>query len=383
MHEISPLPGLLATAFLCLGADLLLLVFIAQRLRRARHEGTSLRLRIFGALALATLTGALLTGLYAIAEEVWLTGVWPVLARIAPKAFIVGSVLLWLSAAGAAAVGRIMARSLEEITEAASRIAEGELSAHLPRGHGLEARRLSKALASMRRELEGRPYAAAFLRDAWHDLKTPAAAIKATVELLEDGAIEDPSAAAQFLGNLRRSSEQLERTIADLVTLSRFETATLAPDEIGSLGRVALELIEEVRPIAEARQVQLAVIVENGSPDAAPASAGSLRGDQGALRRALSNLLDNAINATPRGQVTVLIDDHDPARVLLDVINEPAQVPAEVRDRLFERAATSRKGSGSGLGLAIARAAVEAHGGRIRFLELGPPRVRVRLDLPR
>jgi signal transduction histidine kinase len=54
-----------------------------------------------------------------------------------------------------------------------------------------------------------------------------------------------------------------------------------------------------------------------------------------------------------------------------------------VRRHLFERAVTSDGHKGSGLGLAIARAAVEAHGGRVRFVELGPPRVRVRIELPR
>jgi signal transduction histidine kinase len=59
-----------------------------------------------------------------------------------------------------------------------------------------------------------------------------------------------------------------------------------------------------------------------------------------------------------------------------------------VRRHLFERAATGShdvagKRKGSGLGLAIARAAIEAHGGRVSFVELGPPRVRVRVQLPR
>jgi len=376
---------LIVACVACAAADLLLLVLISLRLRRSRREGTSLRLRIFAALAIATLTGALLTGIYVVAEEVWLTGVRPVVARIAPKAFVVGSALLWLSAAGAAAVGGVLARSIEEITEAASRIAEGELGALLPRGHGREARQLSKALASMRRELEGRPYAAAFLRDAWHDLKTPAAAIKATVELLADGALDDPEASARFLENLRRSSDQLDRTIADLVTLARFETATLAPDEMRPAGALAQEAIDAARPIAEAHHVALSLRLVSADTHLPPApdEVGRLRCDPAALRRALANLLDNAVNATPNGQVTIAVDDQDPALVLLDVINEPAQVPAQVRDRLFERAATSRKGAGSGLGLAIARAAVEAHGGRIRFAELGPPRVRVRIELPR
>lgn len=363
------------TFFVTLAAvvDLALLVFVGMRVVRSWRDGMSLRLRIFGALAISGLAGGLMTGVYAVFDEAVRTGVEPVAARIAPKVFLLSSTLLVLSAAGAAAVGRRLARSLEELTEAATRIAEGELKAPLPRGHGREARRLARALTSMRRELEGRPYAAAFLRDAWHDLKTPAAAIKATVEVLEDGAMDDPEAARKFLANLRQSSEQLARTLDDLVTLARFETATLGDEEGVALDELLREAADQVRPLAEALGTSVGLVGGDGK----------LRGDRAALTRALGNLLENAVNATPGGRVRVESDESTPGRVWLDVVNEPAEVPAEVRERLFERAATSRKGKGSGLGLAIARAAVEAHGGRIRFVEMGPPRVRVRVDLPR
>jgi two-component system, OmpR family, sensor histidine kinase CreC len=368
---------------LCVAADAGLLIFVIVRVYRSRQDGASLRLRIFGALAAATLAGALLTGTYTVAEEALRTGVRPVAARIAPKAFVVGSALLMLSAAGAAAVGRGLARSVEELTEAATRIAEGELKAPLPRGSGKEARRLARALASMRRELEGRPYAAAFLRDAWHDLKTPAAAIKATVEVLADGAIDDRDASRKFLENLRRSTDQLERTLADLVTLARFETATLAPEQLVSVGSLALVAVEAVRPLAEAKGVRLEA--RPAEPAGPPlGETARLRCDPAALSRALGNLLENAIDATsaPGGSVEITVAD-GPGGSIIEVTNEPSQVPAELRSRLFERSATSRKGVGSGLGLAIARAAVEAHGGRVRFVELGPPRVRVKVELPR
>ena len=361
-----------------------LLLLLASRLYRSRREGASLRLRIFGALAAATLAGALLTGTYVVAEEALRTGVRPVAARIAPKAFVVGSTLLALSAAGASAVGRGLSRSVEELTEAATRIAEGELSTRLPRGEGKEARRLSRALASMRRELEGRPYAAAFLRDAWHDLKTPAAALKATIEVLSDGAMEEPDAARRFLANLRRSCDQLERTLADLVTLSRFETAALGEESTVAVGAIVAQTLEAMKPLAEARGVTLValsatqpVLGERLRP------LGRLRCDPAAVARALGNLVENAVIATHRGTVSVSLHDGSAAFLVLEVLNEPASVPLEMRHRLFERAATSRRGSGSGLGLAIARAAVEAHGGQIKFVELGPPRVRVRIELPR
>lgn len=362
--------------------DASLLAFLAIRAYRSREEGPSLRLRIFFSLATATLVGALFTGTYAVAEEAFLTGVTPVAERIAPKAFLLGSALLVLSAAGAAEVGRRLARSVEDLTDAASRIASGELDTKLPRGSGREARGLSRALASMRRELEGRPYAAAFLRDAWHDLKTPAAAIKATIEVLEDGAMDDPEAAKKFLANLHRSADQLEHTLQDLVTLARFETVTLGPDRVVFLGTLVDQALAHVRSLADAKNVTLVRAARESAEGWDPALA--VRGDEASLTRALTNLVENAVNATSGGEVRVEVGPLGPRGegVVLEIVNSPSQVPAEVRDRLFERAATSRRGTGSGLGLAIARAAIQAHGGRIRFVDLGPPTVRLRVELP-
>jgi len=116
------------------------------------------------------------------------------------------------------------------------------------------------------------------------------------------------------------------------------------------------------------------------TPPNAPDPA--VRGNAAALERALGNLLENAVDASAGGEVSVSLREAA-SGVVLDVTNEPAFVPRDIQDRLFERAVTSRAGKGTGLSLAIARAAVEAHGGTIRFVELGPPRVRVRVELPR
>lgn len=364
---------MIAITVAALLADAALLFFTISRLWRSRGEGASLRIQIFAALAVATLLGALVTGIVAVAEDAYQHGIPPVLTRIAPKALLLATLLLGGAAAGAALVGRRLSRSVEELTEAASRIAEGELDAHLPRGSGREMRRLAKALSSMRSELEGRPYAAAFLRDAWHDLKTPAAAVKATVEVLEDGALEDLDQAKRFLANLRRSSDQLERTLDDLVTLARLETSTLAEDRRAVVGELVEHAVDEVRPLADARGVKVTLDDQSNGVE--------LACDADAIARALGNLLDNAVNASPQGEVQLHLSATD-AILVIEVANSPGQVPEEMRARLFHRAATSRKGSGSGLGLAITRAAVEAHRGRVKFVSMGPPEVRVRVELP-
>jgi two-component system, OmpR family, sensor histidine kinase CreC len=336
---------------------------------------TSLRLRLFVALAAATMCGALATGLYAVFADVDTLGFTARLAKVTPKAFALAALLLPAAAAAAAYVGRHLARPIEDLTEAATRIAEGNREARLPRGEGDEMRRLARALVSMRRELEGKPYAAAFLRDAWHDLKTPVAALQATLEVLDDDAFDDPVAARHFLVNLRRSTDQLERTLADLVTLARFETASLGADEAASMRELVHDAVERIEPLAQATRVTV-----SANPDAV---SDRVRCDPAAIGRALANLLENAVSATPGGSVEIAVDAAGRDTIVVDVVNEPAQIPHEARGRLFERAPKSRAGRGSGLGLAMVRAAVEAHGGTIRFLEMGPPRVRVRLELPR
>ena len=188
---------------LAAGLDLGLVVLIASRLWKSRHRGTSLRMRIFAALAAAGLLGALATGLYAVALDRATLGFVPRLGSLAPKAFVLASVVV--AAAGAALAGRRLARSVERLADAASRIAEGQRSTLVPLAHDDDGRRIARALATLCREVEDRPYAAAFLRDAWHDLKTPLAAIRANVELLQDGALEDPAVARRFVGHVARA----------------------------------------------------------------------------------------------------------------------------------------------------------------------------------
>lgn len=341
----------------------------------------SLRLRLFVALAAATMCGALATGLYAVVADRTTLGFEARLAKVTPKALALAALLLPAAAIAAAAAGKRIARPIEDLTDAATRIAQGERATQLPRGDGDETRRLALALVSMRRELEGKPYAAAFLRDAWHDLKTPVAALKATLEILDDAALDDRESTHRFLDNMRRSTAQLESRLADLVTLARYETLSLAAEEHVAVGDLVREAALRVEPLAEATNVSVCAIPESSRR---PRSS-ELRCDRDAIRRALENLLENAVSNTPGGRVQIEVDSNGAEAIVLDVVNEPAMIPHAERARLFERVpkARGREARGSGLGLAIVRAAVEAHGGRVRVVEMGPPRVRMRVELPR
>ena len=94
-------------------------------------------------------------------------------------------------------------------------------------------------------------------------------------------------------------------------------------------------------------------------------------GDRAMLRRAISNLLSNAIRYTPPGkEVKVLLDNASHHEVSLSVQNPGPMIPAEYLSHLFDRfyrvePSRVRQGEGAGLGLAIVRSIVEAHGGHV------------------
>ena len=331
-------------------------------------------MRLFAALAASVLLGALATGLYAVAEDGSSLGFVARLLSVAPKALRAGERAARGRRGGAALAGRRLARSVERLADAAARIAEGERGASLPSAGDRDARRITRALATLRREVESRPYAAAFLRDAWHDLKTPLAAIRASVEVLEDGALDDPEAARRFVGNLARSAAELDCMLGDSVTLARMETGTLA----GALHRGRRPGHERRGPRRPPRDG--ARRGARGGHGPGPRAERALRSGGGRPRARQPPRERRRRHAGRRVS--------SPSAALRATGSSSTWSTSPPWSRASSAVAlpaptTSGKGKGSGLGLAIARAAVEAHGGSVHFVELGPPRVRVRVELPR
>ncbi len=201
-----------------------------------------------------------------------------------------------------------------------------------------------------------------FIANASHELRTPAAALQAGIQTLQEGAVEDEATRRRFLGLLARDAERLSSLLGDLLDLSRLDARAGTPDWedllVADLARGALEL---VRPAREGRQVRVEVAV----PEAL-----SVCGDRARLRQVLTNLLDNAIKCTPDGGEVRLDAREANGRVLLTVSDTGIGIPRSEQERIFERfyrvdKARSRSLGGTGLGLAIAREAVEAHGGTI------------------
>jgi two-component system sensor histidine kinase CreC len=291
------------------------------------------------------------------------------LADIAPTVLVISLVLGAAAALAAAWIGREIAQPIEALGAFSERVSSGERSAAPPPVFGREVMRLSRSIDSMRRQLEGRPFVETFAADLSHELKNPVAAIRASAEVLEDSALEEPEQARRFVGRIREATERIERLLSELLSLARIEARGAEAFEPLDLRMLAARSLETLGD-----SVARVTMETDGST--------RVRGDARWLSRALSNLLDNALAHSPAGSNIVLTVEKNAEHVALTLSNQ-GEIPSYVRDQLFRRFVTTRADKGgSGLGLSIVRAVAEAHGGHIELVHAGPPNVVFRLALP-
>ncbi len=207
-----------------------------------------------------------------------------------------------------------------------------------------------------------------------HDLRTPLAALRASVEAIRDGVAPDPDA---YLSGMERQIQALASLVDDLQLHSRIVSGTIGMTRTHlDLTELADEAMETLRPLAESRRVALLLEADERVTVDADASQ---------LARVIRNLLENAIRHAPDDSVVLVQVDSTSQLATLRVVDEGEGFPADFRERAFEpftRADPARdlRTGTAGLGLSIARGIVTAHGGTIGIAD-GPGGV-VELALP-
>jgi signal transduction histidine kinase len=230
--------------------------------------------------------------------------------------------------------GRLATGELERLA-AELRIVSGELSA---------SRRRERALESSRREL---------VAAVSHDLRSPIASVRAMAEALEDGVVDEPGAVEAYHRAIRRESEHLGALVDDLFELSRITAGAIdAGQPSAHLQDLLRDVVAELQPVAQRRQVAIVDLAEVGGGVQVPASD---------YRRVMRNLLDNALRHTPSGGTVTLDASRHGTSVRVSVTDLPRVFDAAFRGDASRR----RDEGGGGLGLAIARGLVEAHRGTI------------------
>jgi heavy metal sensor kinase len=277
---------------------------------------------------------------------------------------IAGPVALAATSAAAYWLARKALRPVEQMTSDAQEIGKAGLHERVavPASHD-EIRRLGVTLNEMLDRIErGVTDKHRLVADASHALRTPLAVMRAEVDVSLRGDELSP-AAREVLVSAREEVDRMSRTVDNLLALAeadegRLELLTMPV----SLRQAIDDAARPLQMLAAAKGVSLLAL---GGPLEA-------RADPQRLHLALTNLIENAIKFTPSGSSVRVTTWRRGSEVGVTVSDEGPGIPAEDRERLFDRyyradSARGRNVGGSGLGLAICHEVALAHGGRLWF----------------
>ena len=202
-----------------------------------------------------------------------------------------------------------------------------------------------------------------FITNASHELKTPLTAISTSADVL---AMEYTG--NEWVQNIRSQAGKLSKLITNLVTLSRLDEEDPFPAKSEfSLSEVLWELCEPFGPLAKAKGKHFTQEIDNDL---------NAIGDRTAIQQLFSILLDNALKYSPEGGKVSLIAKQNGKKAEVMVSNTVDTEEKRDLSRLFDRfyrADESHSGTvaGTGIGLSIAKATVQAHGGKISVRQIG------------
>ncbi|HEX2907533.1 MAG TPA: PAS domain S-box protein [Phototrophicaceae bacterium] len=218
-----------------------------------------------------------------------------------------------------------------------------------------EQRRLELALEKEKLELMR-----SFVSNMTHDLKTPLANIQTSLYLLER--YTDPQKRQEKLNLIRDQAKLLDHLIQDVLTISRLEYLPELELEATNVNDIVQQVEAELHPGAEKKQLQVEIQLD---PELRLVNA-----DADSLARAITNLLENAINYTPEGR-TITIRTQQKADAVVIAVSDmgigisPADLP-QIFNRFYRTlAARETVRGGSGLGLAIVKRVIDMHKGQV------------------
>jgi heavy metal sensor kinase len=292
---------------------------------------------------------------------------------------VLGAMVLLATLSGYALARRALS-PVAKMAERAKAITAEKLSERLPVENaddelGKLATVFNETLARLEHSFE---QLRRFTSDASHELRTPLTAIKTVGQVGLRDEKRDAKAYREVIGSMLEEADRLTHLVDALLTLSRADAGRipLKPEKT-DLAELVREVTTHLGVLAEEKQQTLTVETNGTLP---------ITVDRLVLRQAVVNLVDNAIKYTPEGRAIRVVARPHEGEAQLEVEDEGPGIAPEHRERVFDRffridPARSPNG-GAGLGLAIARWAVEAHGGRLE-LESEPGRgSRFRIVLP-
>ena len=284
---------------------------------------------------------------------------------------------LWVLAVSillSSALAFYLTSPLRELEKTVERFGQGDLSARTRSKRGDEMGKLARSFDRMAERTQVLLTAERrLLQDVSHELRSPLARLNVAAALTESDA-DRPAALEQ----IRKECERLNALIGELLQLTRAE------GEAGNLQKVSVDLHSLLAEVADDCAIEAQA--RDCKVDLRAPSGIAVLGDPELLRRAVENLVRNAIRYAAEGtSVEVVLDRRDETAVI-SVRDHGPGVPAEHLDRIFDpfyrvNGDRDRSSGGTGLGLSIARRAVELHQGDLRAKNSSPG-LTVEIQLP-
>ena len=318
-----------------------------------------------------------LLGAYALSSLLTFFNVWfsAQMMFASQHDLLLAIVLLVFAGGMAMALGYFLSSTItdrvNQLKGAAEQLAEGDLKTRVPVQGRDEVAMLATTFNQMAMQLETADLKQRELEKmradliAWvgHDLQTPLASIRAILEALADGVVDDPETIKRYLNTAQRDVRSLSALIDDLFQMAQLNAGGIQLDiDNSSLADLVSDTLETFAELASRQDVQLAGSVD---PHIDP-----VRMDTRRIGRVLNNLISNAIRHTPaHGEVKVTARRTN-SGVEVSVEDTGEGIRTEDLPHIFDgfyrgEKSRSRATGGAGLGLAISRGIVQAHGGEI------------------
>jgi signal transduction histidine kinase len=272
---------------------------------------------------------------------------------------IIAAVLLILAMIVAQLISRIISRPIIQITKSAEKLAEGDLSANFDSSGFTEIKQLANTLSYATDELSKLDnYRKEFIANVSHDLKTPLTIIKMYGEMIKDVSGNDPEKRTTHCNMIIKEADWLSNMVNEILELSKLESNNVTVEKIDlDLSQMVMDTVVSFNILGEMESYTFDIDIDKNI---------RIKGSEKYLKRAVYNLISNAINYTGEDKIVYIKLKNIDGSARFEVSDTGSGIPEDKINEIWDRyyksnEAHKRAVVGTGLGLSIVKHALNLH----------------------